>query len=673
MADFDRTLVQWLNANRLSREVHGLGDLADGMLLMELMNQVSAEDFPVESLQPTEEWPARLANLKKLHSSLVSYLETQLKLHHPLISEELDLVSVAISSDPAVLVKLLQLSILAITHCEKKSIFITRIMKQGEALQTHLMFFIQRILEKGEKNPVEEQVMKSSVSELVKLRKEKRTLSVKVDKSELRLDLLQRNKESAEQQLEELRMRNLDLENQLLRRVKVEAASPANDVLMDSLETSLVQKDRIISQLQAELEDTRRIAESRLAALKDEIDLANERASRLPDLEHSLQNCRRKLEDFSDVKKQLRAAQEEIGKMRKENQAIREEGEAEVVRQIVPLREELSRLKQRLAKSEETVQERDRTVKELRGLVSDMEERLQLSDLKCRHANEQLDHLLENSSEDSFSVTRSPRSSGDFRPHRDTESPEAVAEGRKRVEEELQIARNELARLKVEQSASVSLHAQEVATLQAKVAVLDKEFTASTHQLHLEKSELLAKVQFIETHYKQLDNDFSSIKREKETLQGEIRILRKDKEDLTARFIDSREQEMKLIEQLGACQVLLQTAEAEQSQLVQKLSESQAASQSLKSLRSDFNEAQRSLEDITQLFKSEQEKAKYLAAEVTRWRRLVQQKDSEITYLSRAKEELSKVLAEERGLLQEVMQEMDSRLADISASVRPAK
>ena len=29
-------------------------------------------------------------------------------------------------------------------------------MKQGEALQTHLMFFIQRILEKGEKNPVEE-------------------------------------------------------------------------------------------------------------------------------------------------------------------------------------------------------------------------------------------------------------------------------------------------------------------------------------------------------------------------------------------------------------------------------------------------------------------------------------------------------------------------------------
>ena len=35
------------------------------------------------------------------------------------------------------------------------------------------------------------------------------------------------------------------------------AASPANDVLMDSLETSLAQKH---PQLQAELEDTRRLA-----------------------------------------------------------------------------------------------------------------------------------------------------------------------------------------------------------------------------------------------------------------------------------------------------------------------------------------------------------------------------------------------------------------------------
>lgn len=671
MADFDRTLVQWLNANRLSREVQGLADLADGVLLMELMNQVSAEDFPLESLQATEEWPARLANLKKLHASLVSYLETQLNVHHPLISEELDLVSVAISSDHAILVKLLQLIMLAITHCEKKSIFITRIMKQGEGLQTHLMFFIQRLLEKGEKNPVEEQVMKSSVSELVKLRKEKRTLSVKVDKSELRLDLLQRNKENAEKQLEELRMRNLDLENQLLRRVKLEAASPANDVLMDSLEISLAQKDRVISQLQSELEDNRRTSEARLAALKDELDLANERASRLPELEHSLQNCRRKLEDFADVKKQLRAAREEIDRLKKDNQMLREDEEAAATRQTAPMREELSRLKQRLIKSEETIQERDKIVKELRSIISDLEERMQLSDLKCRHANEQLDHLLENSSEDSFSVTRSPRSSGDFRPH--TESPETMAEGRKRAEEELLTMRAELARLKMEQSASATLHVQEVATLQAKVAVLDKEFTAATQHLQIEKSELLAKVQFLETHYKQLDHDYSSTKCEKDSLQVEIRTLRKDKEDLTTRFIESREQEMKLIGQLGEIQVLQQAAEADKEQAIQRLSETQVTSQSLKSLQNDLSSTQRSLEDTNQRFKSEQEKAKLLQAEVARWRRLVQQKDSEINYLSRAKEELNRVLAEERGLLQEVMQEMDSRLADISTSVRPGK
>ena len=233
--------------------------------------------------------------------------------------------------------------------------------------------------------------------------------------------------------------------------------------------------------------------------------------------------------------------------------------------------------------------------------------------------------------------------------------------------------RAELARLKMEQSASATLHVQEVATLQAKVAVLDKEFTAATQHLQMEKSELLAKVQFLETHYKQLDHDYSSTKGEKDSLQAEIRTLRKDKEDLTTRFIESREQEMKLIGQLGEIQVLQQAAEADKQQAIQRLSETQVTSQSLKSLQNDLSVTQRSLEDTSQRFKSEQEKAKLLQGEVARWRRLVQQKESEISYLSRAKEELSRVLAEERGLLQEVMQEMDSRLADISTSVRPGK
>ena len=123
-------------------------------------------------------------------------------------------------------------------------------------------------------------------------------------------------------------MRN-HLESQLLKQ-----GSPANHVLMDSLQTSTntPNSKRSWNTL---------TAESRLAALKDELHLANKRASRIPDLKPSLQNCRRKLEDFSDVKKQLRAAQEEIEGLRKENQMLREEGESGVVRQIAPLREEL--------------------------------------------------------------------------------------------------------------------------------------------------------------------------------------------------------------------------------------------------------------------------------------------------------------------------------------------
>src|SRR5574343_145639 len=121
----------------------------------------------------------KLENLKKLHSCLSTFLETTLNLHHPLIAEELDLVSLAINNDRGVLLKVLQLAILAITNCEKKDIFITRIMKQSQTLQTHLMFFIRNAIEKEEKPSTEGEAPKSSVSELAKLKKEKRNLAVK--------------------------------------------------------------------------------------------------------------------------------------------------------------------------------------------------------------------------------------------------------------------------------------------------------------------------------------------------------------------------------------------------------------------------------------------------------------------------------------------------------------
>lgn len=674
---------------------------------------------------PVEDWPLRLENLKKLHFSLTNYLEVRLKLQHPLVSEELDLVSVAINADRPTLIKLLQLTVLVLTNCDKKDIFITRIMKMNEVVQTHMMIFIREAMERDE-SP------KNAVSEVAKLRKERRNLNAKVDKSQMQLELLMHSREAYEKQIEELKMRNLDLENELIRRVKMETVQPARDTLVASLEASIVQKDRQIANLTAQLEEERRIGESRLNALKDELDVANEHIGRLAGLESTLQKYKQKVEEFSDVKIKLRTVVDENESLKKQLKSMKEQLDSSVVaaQQVTASREELSKAKAKSAKLDEDLRERDKQVKELRLTNKDLEEKLQLSDIKCKAATDQLDKLLvgDTSSDDSF-YARSPiveesrhgrkntlealgfnELSGDTRDRRHREVLTLTSElaqvkfVKGRLEEELHSLRTtsstEMARLKAEQTASVNLHAQETAAFTAKVQLLEGELNAAGRRSNSEKADILAKLQFTEMHFKQVDENLKALKREKEDLTGEVRSLRREKEELTRRYLESREQEVKLVRELSEKQVKYQAVDAERTQVMQKLDETTTTLKLLDGKMTGESELNRSRSQIMTLerrimqleaesaelqviptqkgvkdreeqlrkAKVDQEQIKALQGEVTKWRHLSAQKDQDISYLARAKEELNRALAEERKLLFEVMQEMDSRLSDLNSS-----
>jgi len=674
---------------------------------------------------PVEDWPLRLENLKKLHFSLTNYLEVRLKLQHPLVSEELDLVSVAINADRPTLIKLLQLTVLVLTNCDKKDIFITRIMKMNEVVQTHMMIFIREAMERDE-SP------KNAVSEVAKLRKERRNLNAKVDKSQMQLELLMHSREAYEKQIEELKMRNLDLENELIRRVKMETVQPARDTLVASLEASIVQKDRQIANLTAQLEEERRIGESRLNALKDELDVANEHIGRLAGLESTLQKYKQKVEEFSDVKIKLRTVVDENESLKKQLKSMKEQLDSSVVaaQQVTASREELSKAKAKSAKLDEDLRERDKQVKELRLTNKDLEEKLQLSDIKCKAATDQLDKLLvgDTSSDDSF-YARSPiveesrhgrkntlealgfnELSGDTRDRRHREVLTLTSElaqvkfVKGRLEEELHSLRTtsstEMARLKAEQTASVNMHAQETAAFTAKVQLLEGELNAAGRRSNSEKADILAKLQFTEMHFKQVDENLKALKREKEDLTGEVRSLRREKEELTRRYLESREQEVKLVRELSEKQVKYQAVDAERTQVMQKLDETTTTLKLLDGKMTGESELNRSRSQIMTLerrimqleaesaelqviptqkgvkdreeqlrkAKVDQEQIKALQGEVTKWRHLSAQKDQDISYLARAKEELNRALAEERKLLFEVMQEMDSRLSDLNSS-----
>ena len=594
------------------------------------MPHSSPEAFPLSSLHPhpVDEWPMKLENLKKLHSFLLTFLETSLNLHHPLIAEELDLVSLAINNDRKVLLKVLQLVMLGITNCEKKDIFITRIMKQSQTVQTHLMFFIRNAMEKEEKQ-TDSDGPKSSVSELAKLKKEKRNLAVKADKSQMQLELLMHSREAYEKQIEELKMRNLDLENELIRRVKMDASQPARDSLVASLEASVTQKDRTIANLQAQLEEERRIAESKIGALRDELDVANEHISRLSNVEATLQKYKKKLEDYSDAKSKLRTVLDENDSLKKQLKSLKEQTESHsaAAKQAASAREELSKAKLKANKLDEALQDRERQLKDLRSTNKDLEEKLQLSDIKCREATEQLDKLLtgDNSSEDSFNPGDESRHgrkntmealgfsemSSDARERRHREiisltNELAQAKFQKaKIEDELHTVKTtfsgEMARVRAEAAANDNLHAQETVSLNEKVQILESELTATERKQNTEKAELMAKLQYFEMHFKQVDEDLKSMKKEKESLLAESRSLRKDKEDLTSRYLESREQEVKLIRELSERQVKFQAAEAARVQVSQRLDETTSALKLLDGKIQGENEAGKTRAQVVSL------------------------------------------------------------------------
>lgn len=685
MSDADQSLIAWLNANRLSREVKDLTELADGALLTELLTQVSGDNFQsLVAAGPPEDWPGRLDILKKLHSALVTYLETELSLHHPLLSYELDLVSVAINGDKSGLRKLLQLVILAITNCDKRDIFIARLRKLNESVQTDMMLFIRSTLERQEREESPE-MPKSCASELAKLRQEKHSLAAKADKSQMQLELMMDSREAFEKQIEDLKARNQTLEEELLRRVRTDP--PGRDSLMTTLEANVSQKDRALTSVQAQLEEERRIGEAKLAALRDELDVANERISRTAGIEATLQKYKKKLEDVAEIKTKLKRLHEENEDLKQQLKSLKEGSEthANVQRQAAADKEKLLQLKDKHAALKKVATEKEEQLKELRTRNTDLASQLQLSQLKCQEATEQLDRLLLwETSEVSFDGAQSSPQ------HREVlELTQELAQAkfmRAKAEEEMQLVNTnyarDVARLKAEMMATANLYTQESATLRVKLKQLESELTSTLQHHNSEKADLLAKLQFLETHFKQVEEDLKTLRKEKEITMGEVRTLRRDKEELTARFLESKEQEVKLIKELSDRQVRFQALETlhhlEESKSSQSKTNSEAklrsqlliSEQRISQLESDALQAQKSLREKEEVMKKMREGE--VKGDVMKWKRIVMQKDAEIAFLAKAKEELTKALGEERRLLFEVMQEMDTRVSDLSTSPKSA-
>lgn len=601
MSDVDQSLLVWLNANRLSRECTDLSDLSDGQLLWELLTQVSAEAFPpLDTHIAPDDWIGKLERLRKMYSSLITYLEATLQLQHPLITADLDLTPIAMHGDKSGLHKLLQLIILAVTRCENREIFIARMRKLSENVQTGMMVFIRGTLAVGETGDIDKSP-KCSAAEFARLRQENYSLSLQTNQFQTQIDQLAAANDAFFKEIESLKAQNQSLEALLRSKPRTDTSDKDSQVL--TLEATLAQKERVIVTLHAQLEEERRISEGKLATLKDELHVAGERISKSAGVEATLQKYKRKFEDYSEVKAKLKRLIEENEELKQQMKASKENASVvgSLQKQVGVMKEKLQKVKGKYAEMKGVMGEKEEQVKKLQEGNTELQGKLQLSEIKCREATEQLDRLLLwESSEVGFSLEGSRNSTN----HREIlELTQELAQAkflRTKAEEELQALNTsysrDVAKLKAEITASGNIFAQESASLRLKIQQLEAELTTVMQTHNAEKTDLLAKVQFLDTHFRQIEEELKTARKEKETAVGEVRGLRKEKEELMGRYLESREQEVKLIKELSERQVRYQALET--AHHLEESKSHQSKSDSEVKLRSQLIQAEQRISQL---------------------------------------------------------------------------
>jgi len=129
-----------------------IDELSDGVSLFLIMSTISPDHFLENTLTiaPGDNWPLKLANLKKLKNNLTDYYHTTLSKSVPSL-DQLDLTK--ISKNEATIAHLFEYVLGALISCPAKATYIQAIMSLDAADQTALKTLTQRAM--GHLQPLE--------------------------------------------------------------------------------------------------------------------------------------------------------------------------------------------------------------------------------------------------------------------------------------------------------------------------------------------------------------------------------------------------------------------------------------------------------------------------------------------------------------------------------------
>jgi len=663
--------------------------------------------------ETSAEWTERLKNLQKVLAALERFT-AKLAVEKPKF--QVDLVAIAVSQDPIQLQALLELVTFCVIHSEAKDLMITRILQLSQPAQVTLMHFIKQTTR--EEDDSVEFIMTPS-RELKQMRRTQATLSSQLVNVQSEYEVVWKEKERIELENTDLKLTNTDLESKLTSRVQRRNYTPDSIIL--ELEVRLNEKDQKIQQLSDELADIKRLSERNMSQFKDELDQAVARAESLAKAEENAQLLRTTVEELKPLKERLREVQEENEALKRRMKGYEEEDSKlqSTNRHLAQAKDAVAVEKGKRRELEDELHLREQTIKLLQRDNQELLEKLQLIESKNRELAFRLDQVLtENNTDDSFAIGTPLRELGESSLVR-SDHPSALMDdiqpkaldfwasdkSLKGMREAISLANEnrelrsdkealsaELERVKEATEVQKATQEAEIETirtgwerevkgLKAALEEAESHWRNSNRDLTDQIMHLSATTKAAEMINSTLIEEIAGLRTERDTEYEELSRVYREKDEITSRFLSSRDETLKLnsdiaekMMKLAALEHELALAKDQSARFQAKSTESQQTVRDLElvengrkisALKLRLAELDSRLQEKDIITQQADSRIKGLQDKLVRSRQRHERQRSEITRLARSKEELACAMTKERTLLQCITSEMVKTMSDL--------
>eukprot|EP00358_Blepharisma_japonicum_P003888 CAMPEP_0202949902 /NCGR_PEP_ID=MMETSP1395-20130829/16726_1 /ASSEMBLY_ACC=CAM_ASM_000871 /TAXON_ID=5961 /ORGANISM="Blepharisma japonicum, Strain Stock R1072" /LENGTH=708 /DNA_ID=CAMNT_0049653335 /DNA_START=53 /DNA_END=2176 /DNA_ORIENTATION=- len=605
-----------------------MDDLSDGVLLFELMSQISPDLFRADTIirNTHDNFSARLGNLNKLKRQIEKFYTDILNVPSTKIVDHVEITAIARSAERQNSIMLLELIMGAVVSCKSKETYISRILDLNESIQVELMVFIQKILNKlGETKLTDEEERK----EVTQLKHENRNLAYQCEELQGALKEIEQKQRDLMNDNEKYMKRIKALEDELERRIGNRDWNV--DESLFKLEEKIEKQDKIIKELEAKLVETEKAHTDELRMTKDELDMAQEKLIQLGKVESTLELYKKRLEDLSTYKKKVKELQEEKNSL-EETIKQNETNMSEIITLKQTLnfyKDQISQEKERSAELTLALETKDQQIRELQKFKKDLEgkkrEFLIPETVTQREFHSKASLLETEKEEEDFSLQsgmqreleeqierlemenktlKSQLGGGGGVVQEINKQMDTIYVAKKKLEEKCR----EEKRLRKDEEAKTAQIEDEKNQIAKSLADCQEKLEAAGEECQA----LHSKIQMLEAEkliWEKIQNECESLKKERESHVHDIKQLFKEKDEITKQLIDSKEENHKLDSMIIQKEMSIKACEIDLEKVANRLREAQ------ESERIALNQLEVMKRNQSELNEQSVDKIKYLELE----------------------------------------------------------